>query len=429
MNASRSDRRRRRIRSAVGLGIVSMVGLTAAGVVFGKPRLEHALETATRKSLLDAGVGQLEPVATGDRLRIEGRVRQADELEIAREVARGQRGVRNVSLAGVIVEPASVARDNPTKLRLEARVDGDKVYLSGLTPTREAVRAVLDRAEVAFPGRVENGLTVNEASEVEIDPYRWFGSFVASLNMTGTTDMQVSVADGNLVLRGTVPSQQTADLLTQRAINFMGSPSRVVSEIVVDDSPAKTPTTTSGIPGSTSPDAVSTTGSAASAESATTTIPQLVIDTIATNSSEPPENAASVQARIDRLLQDRKFTFLPGTSTADSTATALALDIKTTIGDAPVRIEIEAYTDNTGAPGGNLRVSQARASTVARLLSEAGVPIERISAKGFGEQNPVADNSTPEGQALNRRVVVRAVDLDAAALGATAADATTTSAP
>jgi outer membrane protein OmpA-like peptidoglycan-associated protein len=42
-----------------------------------------------------------------------------------------------------------------------------------------------------------------------------------------------------------------------------------------------------------------------------------------------------------------------------------------------------------------------------KYLIDNGVPSSRLSAEGFGETQPVADNSTPEGRALNRRVVLR----------------------
>ncbi|TIV17698.1 MAG: OmpA family protein, partial [Mesorhizobium sp.] len=54
----------------------------------------------------------------------------------------------------------------------------------------------------------------------------------------------------------------------------------------------------------------------------------------------------------------------------------------------------------------NQRLSEARAETIAKLLVQAGVPPESISSEGRAETDPVADNSTREGRALNRRVEV-----------------------
>lgn len=67
-------------------------------------------------------------------------------------------------------------------------------------------------------------------------------------------------------------------------------------------------------------------------------------------------------------------------------------------------VEIHGYTDNTGSRRGNLRLSQRRADSVMAYLVGKGIDGTRISAKGFGPENPVADNSTKEGRAQNRRI-------------------------
>lgn len=62
------------------------------------------------------------------------------------------------------------------------------------------------------------------------------------------------------------------------------------------------------------------------------------------------------------------------------------------------------HTDSTGANAYNQSLSERRANSVARYLLSRGVVEARIDSVGFGEDNPIADNSTPEGRALNRRV-------------------------
>lgn len=69
-------------------------------------------------------------------------------------------------------------------------------------------------------------------------------------------------------------------------------------------------------------------------------------------------------------------------------------------------VVIEGHTDNVGSKTGNTALSQKRADAVrAYLVEKLGVDAGRISAKGFGPDQPVADNATPEGRATNRRVV------------------------
>ncbi len=72
--------------------------------------------------------------------------------------------------------------------------------------------------------------------------------------------------------------------------------------------------------------------------------------------------------------------------------------------NASVRIEISGHTDNQGDASYNKQLSLRRAEAVkAHLLSVHGIEASRITAKGFGTEQPIADNATEEGRALNRR--------------------------
>lgn len=71
-------------------------------------------------------------------------------------------------------------------------------------------------------------------------------------------------------------------------------------------------------------------------------------------------------------------------------------------------IEVKGYTDSSGNPQHNLRLSQRRAETVVRYLNvEHKVPLFRITVLGVGEAEPSADNESREGREQNRRVEVR----------------------
>ncbi|NPA12154.1 MAG: OmpA family protein [Epsilonproteobacteria bacterium] len=72
-----------------------------------------------------------------------------------------------------------------------------------------------------------------------------------------------------------------------------------------------------------------------------------------------------------------------------------------------VKVVIEGYTDNRGNADYNLKLSQRRAKAVYEALIKLGIDKERLSYKGYGEANPIADNSTEEGRAKNRRVVAK----------------------
>ena len=67
-------------------------------------------------------------------------------------------------------------------------------------------------------------------------------------------------------------------------------------------------------------------------------------------------------------------------------------------------IEINGHTDNQGDAAKNLVLSQKRSDAVKAYLVSKGIATERLSAKGFGQTMPVADNATAAGKAKNRRV-------------------------
>ena len=69
-----------------------------------------------------------------------------------------------------------------------------------------------------------------------------------------------------------------------------------------------------------------------------------------------------------------------------------------------VKVQIQGYTDNQGSVAKNVALSDARAKSVMKSLVERGISLDRISAKGFGPADPVADNVTREGRQANRRV-------------------------
>ncbi|WP_165370530.1 PA14 domain-containing protein [Hymenobacter persicinus] len=71
-----------------------------------------------------------------------------------------------------------------------------------------------------------------------------------------------------------------------------------------------------------------------------------------------------------------------------------------------LRLEIAGHTDNVGEPALNLRLSEQRARVVRRYLVQQGIDSVRLTAKGYGDTRPVADNRDPQQRPRNRRVEV-----------------------
>lgn len=78
--------------------------------------------------------------------------------------------------------------------------------------------------------------------------------------------------------------------------------------------------------------------------------------------------------------------------------------------NSTLKIEVQAHTDSVGDDEYNQWLSEQRAEAVRQFLLDEGVPGEQVSARGYGESQPVATNETPQGRARNRRVEFRIMD-------------------
>jgi len=74
-------------------------------------------------------------------------------------------------------------------------------------------------------------------------------------------------------------------------------------------------------------------------------------------------------------------------------------------------VEVSGHTDSVGTDAVNQRLSEQRAASVGNYLIGQGLQRERFEIVGFGKRHPIADNSTEQGRALNRRVEIRVVPL------------------
>src|SRR5690606_32922300 len=69
-------------------------------------------------------------------------------------------------------------------------------------------------------------------------------------------------------------------------------------------------------------------------------------------------------------------------------------------------VDVNGHTDSTGSMQHNMALSQRRAMSVGNYLAAQGVDGRRLAINGFGPNQPVATNATPDGRALNRRVEI-----------------------
>ncbi|PVA07324.1 OmpA family protein [Thalassorhabdomicrobium marinisediminis] len=110
-------------------------------------------------------------------------------------------------------------------------------------------------------------------------------------------------------------------------------------------------------------------------------------------------------ANIEIVTEARKITFEPASATIAGAGAAILDDIAEILQKCrDLEIEIAGYTDSQGSEEGNQRLSQQRANAVLDGLRVRRVPVSNFKAVGYGEANPIADNSTEEGREANRRI-------------------------
>lgn len=119
--------------------------------------------------------------------------------------------------------------------------------------------------------------------------------------------------------------------------------------------------------------------------------------------------AIGVDRRGDDIVLDMPSEVSFGFDSSALTATARnALnDVASVLQTyADTRVNIAGHTDSTGDAAYNRRLSERRAASVGDYLAENGIARNRLSMRGYGENQPVASNSTEQGRAQNRRVEI-----------------------
>lgn len=121
-----------------------------------------------------------------------------------------------------------------------------------------------------------------------------------------------------------------------------------------------------------------------------------------------PENTAATRSSKPVVL--RNVFFATGSAELLPASLNELNRLKSLLEEKPgLHIQINGHTDNVGSDADNLELSAQRARAVYEFLVKEGIDPARLSYKGFGETNPVADNQTEAGRQLNRRTEFQVV--------------------
>jgi outer membrane protein OmpA-like peptidoglycan-associated protein len=117
--------------------------------------------------------------------------------------------------------------------------------------------------------------------------------------------------------------------------------------------------------------------------------------------------AAQCEAHVTSMMDGSRINFRTGTTTLDAQSTALMERLTgvalACVGD-DLGVMIGGHTDDRGTEESNQELSEKRAEAILEFMTERGVPASTLKAIGFGETQPIADNTTSAGRATNRRI-------------------------
>ncbi|MGV8986909.1 MAG: OmpA family protein [Cypionkella sp.] len=109
--------------------------------------------------------------------------------------------------------------------------------------------------------------------------------------------------------------------------------------------------------------------------------------------------------RFDTLSHAGNITFGSGSARLDVAGSAVLDTLLNVVNRCPsLRLEIGGHTDDVGPAADNVTLSQRRAASVADYLAAKGVDAARLTAKGYGEDNPLVTNDSAENRGRNRRI-------------------------
>lgn len=260
--------------------------------------------------------------------------------------------------AAAIPAATTAATTPPT---FSALINGGKVTLNGLLPTEAAKTAVINRAnELYGTGNYIDNLKVGNVTNPN-----WVASLPGVLPLLKLKDRMtlnggLSVDNGEINLTGQVPTTDVKRGIYESVLRDMTPLNVKVNDLmVVNAGPALS------------------------------------------------DKGLEAQNAINKELVGKIIEFDTGKATIRQGAngTNILDNVATIFTKYPdMAFEVSGHTDNRGKPASNKALSQARANAVKAYLATKGVAATRMTASGYGDTKPIADNSTPEGLQRNRRI-------------------------
>jgi OOP family OmpA-OmpF porin len=439
--------------------MIGLAGLIYGTVCWGVPNEERDLTRRAEAVLAGTDLA----VEFEGRYAILSGASSQTALDQAAAIVRELRGVHSVDTSSVLVV-ADSGDDTADSAHVDAVIREDAVTLSGTVPDQDTADAIVEAAEERFDtvtnelvvdpdvaatqwlasvpdalraveGISEGGIgfsdnTVLLAGIVDSALARadLLDAVVAAVGDTATVVDRILVvvvepptlgavfSEGTVTLRGLLPDESVATAITTAAQEAFGT-DNVDDRLTTGESIAS-PDYLESIPGifasltdldtwtiTLQDDVISVWGQGsteaiAAADAALASLIDEDLEVIV----DLEDNNSSIAAELTDLLSGRA-SFETGSAVLSEDAEALLDEAVEILADNPdLALVVEGHTDNVGDAQFNLALSQARAEAVVDYLVAGGVSPDRLSAIGYGESRPIADNDTKAGRAANRRI-------------------------
>ncbi len=333
------------------------------------------------------------------------------------------------TLAPIEATTTSVVDEGQSSpVAVAAVIDGGTVVLSGAVPDDGAREQLVALAEAQYgEGNVIDELTVDPttmlgggtfsiggtAAEGDQRPLALQDAVAAALGLADggfdvtfeavaivPVDVEATIASGVVALAGTVPDQGSIDSLVSLSEGVWGvgnvDPAGLgIGDVTWDAGLVRVTGTIDA--GDTRGDEFAT-ALAGLAPGVTVDAAGLALDTGA-------EALARSEERLRAALEATPIRFAVNSSEIDPASDEILAQAAAAITAAPgIAVEIVGHTDDSGSAELNQTLSAARAEAVLNRLVELGVAADRLTSRGAGEDEPIADNTTEEGKAANRRI-------------------------
>jgi len=139
--------------------------------------------------------------------------------------------------------------------------------------------------------------------------------------------------------------------------------------------------------------------------------PEPVVAAVAPAPDAAPADISACATPLAEFSARNAILFQSGAAIIATESEAALDELSTDLAACPdAVVHVEGHTDADGDESLNLALSVARAEAVVAALVERGITPARLYAVGYGESSPIADNDTPDGKRLNRRIVVTVLD-------------------